>query len=69
MEWSKECIIQLIDESKKRDVIWNPKDTKHFNKMKKQDAWEEIGKERNRSVEDCKRIMEYLLAALRRERR
>jgi hypothetical protein len=68
MEWSKELVIQLIDEYKKRDVIWNPKNTEHFNKIKKQDAWEEIGNELNRSVEDCKRKMEYLLASLRRER-
>jgi hypothetical protein len=32
MECSKECVIQLIDEHKKRDVIWNPKNTEHFNK-------------------------------------
>ncbi|PNF39635.1 hypothetical protein B7P43_G05676 [Cryptotermes secundus] len=68
MEWSKESIIYLIDEYKKRDVIWNTRNTEHYNKIKKQDAWEEIGKELNRSVEECKRKMEYLLASLRRER-
>jgi hypothetical protein len=41
MKWSKGCVSQLIDEYKKRDVIWNQK-TEHFNKMKKQGAWEEI---------------------------
>jgi hypothetical protein len=58
MEWSKECIIHLIDEYKKRDVIWNPQNTEHFNKIKKQDTWVERGKELNRSIEECKRKME-----------
>jgi hypothetical protein len=50
MEWSKECSINLIDEYKKRDVIWNPQNTEHFSKIRKQDAWEQIGKELNKSV-------------------
>jgi hypothetical protein len=68
MEWSKEDVIKLIDQYRTRNVIWDPKNTDHFNKIKKQDAWEEIAKEMNRSVDDCKKKMEYLLASLRRER-
>jgi hypothetical protein len=26
----------------------------HFNKIKKQDAWKELGKEMNGSVDECK---------------
>jgi hypothetical protein len=40
----------------------------HFNKIKKQDAWEEPGKEMNRSVVECKKRMENLLSYVRREK-
>jgi len=32
----------------------------HFNKIRKQDAWEELGKEVNRPVDECKKKMENL---------
>ncbi|XP_045123110.1 uncharacterized protein LOC123511361 isoform X2 [Portunus trituberculatus] len=68
MEWSKEDIIRLIETYRKRDVIWDPKHVHHFNKLRKQDAWEEIAKEMGSSADVCKKKMEYLLAALRREK-
>jgi hypothetical protein len=40
----------------------------HFNKIRKQDAREELGKEMNRPVDECKRKMENLLSSLRREK-
>ena len=40
----------------------------HFNKIRKQDAWEELGKEMNRPVDECKKKMENLLSSLRREK-
>jgi hypothetical protein len=60
MEWSKQDVIKLIDQYRTRNVIWGPKNTDHFNKIKKQDAWEEIAKEMNRSADDCKKKMKYL---------
>lgn len=36
--------------------------------MKNQDAWDAISKHVGKGVEECKKKMEYLLAALRRER-
>jgi hypothetical protein len=30
VEWSKECIIHLLDEYRKRDVIWNPPKHRNF---------------------------------------
>ena len=67
MEWSKEDIKKLIETYQKRDLIWDPKHVHHYNKQRKQDAWEEIAKEMGTSVDVCKK-MEYLLAALRREK-
>ena len=40
----------------------------HFNTIRKQDAWEELGKEMNRPVDGCKKKMENLLSSLRREK-
>jgi len=40
----------------------------HFNKIRKQDAWEEQGKEVNRPVDERKKKMENLLSSLRREK-
>jgi len=33
----------------------------HLNKIRKQDAWVELGKEMNRPVDECKKKMENLL--------
>ena len=32
----------------------------HFDKIRKQDAWEELGKEMNRLIDECKKKMENL---------
>jgi len=40
----------------------------HFNKIRKQDAWEEMGKEMNRPVDECKKKMENLLSSLQWEK-
>jgi len=40
----------------------------HFNKIRKQDAWEELGKEMNRPVDEFKKKTENLLSSLRREK-
>ncbi|XP_063223261.1 uncharacterized protein LOC134531480 [Bacillus rossius redtenbacheri] len=69
MEWSKEDQIKLIDLYKQQTVIWDPNNVNHFNKIRKQDAWEEIGAEMDRDVDECKKKMESLLSALRRERK
>ena len=69
MEWSQERVIEFIDAYKKKQIIWDPKHPLHYNKIKKQDAWEELAKEINRPVDECKKKMENLLSALRRENR
>jgi hypothetical protein len=66
MEWTQESVIQFIELYKRKEIIWNPKHPMHFNKIKKQDAGEELGKEMNRPVDECKKKMENLLSSLRR---
>jgi hypothetical protein len=48
VEWTPENVIELIELYKTKEIIWDPM---HFNKIKKQDAWEELGKEMNRHVD------------------
>jgi hypothetical protein len=65
MEWTQENVIEIIELYKTKEIIWDPM---HFNKIKKQDAWEELGKEMNRPVDECKKKMDNLLSSLRREK-
>jgi len=59
--------MELIDFYKQKSILWNPMDPHHFMRLKKSDAWEEIACNTG-SVEHCKKKMEYLLSALRREK-
>jgi hypothetical protein len=67
-ECTQESVIELIELYKRKEIIWGPKHPMHFNKIRKQDAWEELGKEMNRPVDECKKKMENLLSSFRREK-
>ena len=67
MEWTQENVIELIKLYKGK-IIWDRKHPMHFNKIRKQDAWEELGKEMNTSADECKKKMENLLSSLRRKK-
>jgi hypothetical protein len=69
MGWNQENVVKLIELDKKKEIIWDSKHPMHFNKIRKQDAWEELGKEINRPVDECKKKMENLLSSLRREKK
>jgi hypothetical protein len=58
MEWTQENVIEFIELSKRKETIWDPKHPMHFNRIKKQDAWKELGKVINRPVDECKNKME-----------
>jgi hypothetical protein len=68
MEWTQESVIELIELYNGKEIIWNPKHPMHFNKIRKQDAREELGKEMNRPVNECKKEMENLLSSLGQEK-
>jgi hypothetical protein len=68
MEWTQENVIEFIELYKRKEIIWDPKHPMHFNKIRKQDAWEQLGKEVNRTVDECKKKMVNLLSSLRREK-
>ena len=48
MEWTQESVIEFIVLYIRKDMIWDPKHAMHFNKIRKQGAWEDLGKEMNR---------------------
>jgi hypothetical protein len=43
MDWTQESVIEFIELYKRKEIIWDPKYSVHFNKIRKQDAWEELG--------------------------
>jgi hypothetical protein len=48
MEWTRENVIEFNELCKRKEIVWDPKHPMHFNKIRKQEAWEELGKEMNR---------------------
>jgi hypothetical protein len=55
MEWTQKSVIELIELNKRNEITWDPKNPMHFNKIRKQDAWEELGKGMNRPSMSAKR--------------
>jgi predicted neutral ceramidase superfamily lipid hydrolase len=49
-------------------LLWDTKNPLYYNKIKKNDAWEEIAVELHTTVDECKKKMNALLSALRREK-
>jgi hypothetical protein len=49
IEWTQESAIELIELYKRKEITWDPM---HFNKIRKQDAWEELRIEINRPVDE-----------------
>jgi hypothetical protein len=54
MEWTQESVLEFIELSKRKEVIWEPKHPIHCNKVKKQSAWGELAREMKRPVDGCK---------------
>lgn len=67
MEWSEEKCFQLISVYQQHELLWQARHPQHYNKLKKQDAWEEIAQEINTDAEECKKKMGSLLSSFRRE--
>jgi hypothetical protein len=42
IEWAQESVTEFIELHKIKETIWNPKHPVHYNKIKKQDVWEEM---------------------------
>lgn len=68
MDWSNEDALLLIQEYQKWRLLWDPKHNEHFNKIKKNDAWEEIAKACSIEIDEAKKKMSSLLGSFRREK-
>jgi hypothetical protein len=43
-------------------MLWNAKHPRHFNKILRNDAWEELASELNTTAEECRKKMTGLVA-------
>jgi hypothetical protein len=68
MEWTEEECLALISAYEKQKILWNAKHPQHYNKLRRNDAWEEVAGEMRVDAETCKKKMTASLASLRRER-
>ncbi|XP_054010747.1 uncharacterized protein LOC128893649 [Hylaeus anthracinus] len=68
MEWSDDATLQFIEIYRANEILWNTKHPSYYNKMKKNDVWDEIAMEFHTTAEECKKKMNALRSALRRER-
>jgi hypothetical protein len=68
MERTQENVIEFVEIYKRKLIILGSKNPMHFNKIKKQDTWEELGKELNKPVDEFKKKMDNLPSSLRRDK-
>lgn len=68
MEWSEQNTITFIEMYQKKPILWYAKHPHYYNKIKRNDAWEEIGKEIGFSADECRKKLNGLLSAMRREK-
>jgi len=73
-DWTNENVLKLIEIYRSKEIIWNPANKNHFNKILKNDAWNEIASELSDNIataftpNDCKNKMVSINAAYRREK-
>lgn len=68
-DWTNQHSLLLIHEYRKYPVLWNSRHKYHFNKNRKQDAWQNIASVCRASVEEVRKKMQSLLGSFRREKK
>lgn len=68
MDWDNEKCLQLIDLYKSKPEIWQSTHNWYHNKLKKHDAWCDIAKEMETTVDIVKAKVNSLLSSFRREK-
>lgn len=72
-DWTNENVLKLIEIYRSKEIIWNPTNKNNFNKILKNDAWNEIASELSDHIStaitlnDCRNKMVSIHAAYRRE--
>lgn len=69
MDWNKLKVLQLIEEYKKRPILWKPGDINFRNKVQKATTWEEVATIFDTDSITIQKKIHVLLAQFRRERR
>lgn len=68
MEWDREMCLQLIELYKSKSEIQQPTHNLYYHKIKKEDAWNELSKDVNTTVDAIKSKINSLLALFRKEK-
>lgn len=68
MEWTEERTLQFIEVYRSKVILWDTKHPSYYNKIKKNDAWDELAENFKTTADECKRKVSNLLSALRREK-
>lgn len=55
MEWSNSKALELINEYRSNECLWNPADDNHKDRIKKMDAWNKIAKQFNCEADAAKK--------------
>nr|CAH7769718.1 unnamed protein product [Callosobruchus chinensis] len=66
--WSQQIVLVLLEEYKKKEILWKPRHPLYYNTIKKEDAWREIAEILNVDVQELKKNMESLKGSFRREK-
>ncbi|KAJ8955053.1 hypothetical protein NQ314_006931 [Rhamnusium bicolor] len=65
--WIQDLILEFIELCRAKEILWDTTNSRYYNNIKKNNAWDEIASELGIPSEECKKIIEAILAALRRE--
>lgn len=68
MDFSRETSLELIVEYKKRPILWKVTHEFYYNKIKKEDAWQEIAQLFKRDVSEIQKKIDSLKGSFRREK-
>ncbi|KAF0748608.1 MADF domain-containing protein [Aphis craccivora] len=68
MDWNEQNTITFIEMYEQKPILWCAKHPQYYNKIKRNDAWEEIAKEIGFSADECRKKMTGLSSAMRREK-
>ncbi|XKL62372.1 hypothetical protein PGB90_002205 [Kerria lacca] len=55
-EWTEELVLKFIDLYREKEVLWNTKHPKYYNKIKKNDAWLQIANAMKKATDKCCKI-------------
>ncbi|XKL58995.1 hypothetical protein PGB90_000011 [Kerria lacca] len=59
MEWNEENTIELIKLYESKEILWNQKHSHYYNKILKNDAWNEVAIAIKISIDECKKENKY----------